>query len=244
MPISPTQTAPGRYEQTFEADAPGNYVLGLAFTGQEGERGQLRGGTSVNSGPELRELASNYANIEAVARRTGGRVLDPFDPDDAGLFDRQWVTAAGVARALPRTSSPTPVWDLLIPVLVALVLLDVAARRIAWDWLSTKTAAANAAERVRAFTLAGSSKAPDRRPVAKPDPAARREQAARKFEATGVGGSLADVTGGATAKPVPKDRAGARPKVVQGERKGEGGMSSLMEAKRRAREKIEREREG
>ena len=45
-----------------------------------------------------------------------------------------------------------PVWDMLIPVLLGLILLDVATRRIAWDWQSTKRMAAAAAGKVREFT--------------------------------------------------------------------------------------------
>ena len=43
-------------------------------------------------------------------------------------------------------------WDILIPILLGLILLDVAIRRIAWDWNSTKRLATVAATRVRDFT--------------------------------------------------------------------------------------------
>ena len=260
IPVRPTQTAPGRYEAEFDAPAPGNYVVGLAFTGEEGGAGQLRGGTSVNGTPELRNLQSDFSAIQAVARRTGGRVLEPFEPQAAGLFARQWTGLDGETRELRRTSSFTPIWDLLIPVLIGLILLDVAIRRIAWDWLSTKQAAANTADNVRAYLLAGSrrgreeQKSLDALRATRQDSAARQAVAAgrpdpgRKYEpAAGrtIEGDLSSVIGGATNAPIPKDRPNAKPKADAGERPGEaGGMSSLMEAKRRARERIEKEREG
>jgi uncharacterized membrane protein len=262
--VRPVQVAPGRYEAQFDAEAPGNYVVGLSFTGEGTDAGQLRGGTSVNGSPELRELRSDYGRIREVASRTGGRVLPAFEPQSAGLFARTWTGPDGGLLELRRTSSFTPIWDILIPLAIALVLLDVALRRIAWDWLSVQAAAANSAEAVRGYTLAGSRRGRDGEQPATLDAlrgarqgtAARQEELVaagrpdpgRKFEAgPGVEGDLTSVIGGATDAPLPKSRPNARPKADR-ERPGEagasgGGMGSLMEAKRRAREKMQRERD-
>ena len=73
-------------------------------------------------------------------------------------------------------------------------------------------------------------------PVARPDPT-RKFDAGRDVPA----GELSDVIGGATDKPVPKGPAGkVTPKGQQGDKPGTGGggMSDLMEAKRRARERM------
>ena len=53
------------------------------------------------------------------------------------------------ARRFTPTASPLPIWDILIPILLGLIIVDVATRRIAWDWLATKRMAASAAERAR-----------------------------------------------------------------------------------------------
>src|SRR5438105_848167 len=100
-------------------------------------------GMVVNQSPELRELKSNNSLLQQVAQRTGGRVLEPWNPDAANLFDR---------ADLPPSSSPLPIWDILIPILLALLLIDVAIRRIAWDWQSTKRMAFAARDYVRSFT--------------------------------------------------------------------------------------------
>src|SRR5204863_1299030 len=126
------------------------------------------------------------------------------------------------------------VWDLLVPLLLVLILMDVATRRIAWDW---KAMQSFAADQVRGFTVttrkvesaatldslkrvrdevveqkfkqpegAGSGATPP--PIAgaaRPDPKA-------KFEAKGVEGDISQVVGGATDKPVPPPPKHVQPK--------------------------------
>ncbi|MEM6562468.1 MAG: hypothetical protein AAF656_12765, partial [Planctomycetota bacterium] len=237
QPVRLQQVGPGKYEGTFDASADGNYVVGLQYTSPEGEQGRLRGGTTVNGAPELRDLATDMGTLLEIAERTGGRVLEPFDSVGVSLFTRE---------GLKRSASPSPIWDLLIPVAIALLLLDVAIRRIALDYLTVKSALSTGAERTRGFFMAGSrqgrveqneslDRLRDTREGKAPEPVA-----SRKFEATGVQGDLTDVIGGATDKPIPKDHPTAKPKVEQ----AEGGMASLMEAKRRAREKMKKDQEG
>jgi hypothetical protein len=246
------QTGPGTYSTDFDAKEPGNYVVVVNYRGSKGEDGMLLSGMAVNASPELRELKSNRSAIEQVAQRTGGRVLKPWDVAGEDLFTRD---------GLKITSSPLPIWDILIPVLLGLILVDVATRRIAWDWLATKKMAAATANRVRSFTttrqvetrstldalarvrtegtdrLRGEDQpaAPQRTPATvaapRPDPSA-------KFEARGsaVEGDISKVVGGATDKPIPKAPKKIEPK---GAPSSTGSMSSLMEAKRRARQQIE-----
>ncbi len=83
----------------------------------------------MNDSPELRSLRSNETILRQVADRTGGRILPAFDATAADVFTR-----VGVKRA----ASPLPVWDLLLPFLLGLLLLDVAIRSIAWDLASMK----------------------------------------------------------------------------------------------------------
>lgn len=246
------QTGPGNYGAEFDAKEPGNYVVVLQYRGTGGEEGVLLGGMAVNSSPELRELQSNRAAIDQIAQRTGGRILNPWDVDGAALFTRD---------GLKVTSSPLPIWDLLIPILLGLILVDVATRRIAWDWLATKKMAAAAANRVRSFTTtrkvetrstldalarvrtegADRLRTDEDTPVKPPAvPATPRPSPTAKFEARGtaVEGDISKVVGGATDKPIPKAPKKVEPKGAPGAASG-GGMGSLMEAKRRARQQIE-----
>ena len=55
-------------------------------------------------------------------------------------------------RVCSPNASPLPIWDILIPILLALMITDVAIRRIAWDWTSTKRMATNARDYVMSFT--------------------------------------------------------------------------------------------
>jgi hypothetical protein len=73
-------------------------------------------------------------------------------------------------------------------------------------------------------------------PAGRPDPT-------RKFEARGEApqGDLSQLVGGASDKPVPQGPAGRKvtPKGQQPDKPGQGGgMGDLMEAKRRARERM------
>jgi uncharacterized membrane protein len=239
------QTGPGRYEGTFDMNDPGTYVAVMQYRDQNGEEGFLPvSGIAMNSSPELRDLHSNDALLKDIAARTNGRVITPFAPESANLFDHD---------NLPEAISSLPVWDILIPILLGLILVDVATRRIAWDWIAIKRYVATSTGFVRSFTetrkvetrggiealqrvkseaeagkpAVSSGKAPAI-PPPRPDPKA-------KFEAKGVEGDISNVVGGATDKPIP-----AAPKKIEpkGAQTPGGGMSSLMEAKRRAQQKI------
>ena len=258
IPIRPVQTAPGRYEAEFPAKLAGSYVVNVAYRDREGKPGQLLSGVAVNASPELRDLKSNEARIREVAQATGGRVIDtPFDVVSAQLFRRE---------GLWKTASPLPVWDLLVPFLLALIIVDVAVRRIAWDWQSTKRMAASTAAFVRSYTttrrvetrstvdaLAG-VKQRTAEQLAKPgDPAVGtaavppppRPNPKMKFEAKGeaakaAAGDITAVVGGATNKAIPPPPKNVQPKGMPA---GAGEhLGGLMAAKKRAQQQI-REKE-
>jgi hypothetical protein len=241
-----TQVGPGVYEGTFPITDPGNYIAILNYTGAGNQRGFLLGGVANNSSPETRELQSNDNLLEQVAERTGGRMLAAFAPD-VNLFSRE---------NMPVASSPLPVWDVLLPFLLALVIVDVAVRRIAWDWLSTKRALAGAATWVRSYTTVrkvgntertmgalkqvrgavAEQRFKPKEDAARPQADARPDPKA-KFEAkAGVSGDITQIVGGATDKPVPPPPKKIQPKGQQGE--APNTMGGLMAAKRRAQDKI------
>jgi hypothetical protein len=233
-------------------------VAQLVYQGPAGKSGMIPAGMAVNASPELRELKSNDAAIRQVADKTGGRILEPWASTAANLFSRE---------GLMRTASPLPIWDILIPILLSLIILDVAIRRIAWDWASTKKFAFATAERVRGFTVIRKvesrqtldalkrvreevaetkfkteEEVPISAPGAAADTALPRPDPKAKFQAKGVEGDITKLVGGASDKPIPPPPKKIEPK---GAGVGEGGhTSSLLEAKRRAQQKIkEREKE-
>ena len=249
------QTGPGTYTADFPVAAEGNYVVRLSYTGQDGKQGWAVSGLVVNDSPEMRELKSNDLLAYRIAEMTGGRVLSPFDVESANLFSRDGLTV---------NSSPLPVWDILIPILLGLVLIDVASRRIAWDWLATKKLAAAMALRVRQFTLTRQVEAKptldalkrvrdevaetrfkqsEQPPSGAGAPAAPSPDRKAKFEAKdAVDGDITQVVGGATSKPVPPPPKETTPKGMRG---GAGDHTgSLLEAKRRAQQKIREKEQG
>jgi uncharacterized membrane protein len=250
------QTGPGTYSADFDARQSGNYVAIVNYAGPKGDRGTIPSGMAVNSSPELRDLHSNETVLREIANRTHGDVFKAFDVNAPEVFRRE---------GLKPSESPLPIWDILIPILLGLIIVDVATRRIAWDWASTKKMAQSASERVRGFTTtrkvesaatlgalkqvrkdvaeqkfrpseAGQEMTGAAAPPSRPDPHA-------KFEAKGVEGDISRLVGGASDKPVPPAPKKPQPKGEQPEGPG-SHTSSLLEAKRRAQQKIkEREKE-
>ncbi|MDW8261832.1 MAG: hypothetical protein RMJ35_04835, partial [Phycisphaerales bacterium] len=134
----------GTYEGTFDAREPGNYVAMLNWRGTRADQsGYLLSGMVVNTSPELRDLRSNAAALERVRAATGGRLLPAFDAAAANLFTRQ---------GLRPSVSPQPVWDRLVYLALALILIDVAIRRIAWDWQAVQRTFRRFLEFVKSFT--------------------------------------------------------------------------------------------
>jgi hypothetical protein len=183
--VRAVQTAPGRYEAEFPAGEAGNYVVGLSYAGKNGRGGQLRSGAVMNTSPEMRDLKSNEARLREVATRTGGRIVEPpFDPTATRLFRRE---------GLYRSASLSPVWDLLIPVLLGLFIVDVAVRRIALDRESVTRSAAFIAGFIRSRTTT------------------------RRVETRGAIDALAGVRGRereVIVPPAPAPRAPSNPRVV------------------------------
>ncbi len=252
------QIGPGTYQGEFEANDPGNYVAMLNYQGGAGKSGAMLTGMAVNASPELRELKSNEAALRQVADKTGGRILDPFKVATANLFTRE---------GLVRTASPLPIWDILIPILLSLIIVDVAIRRIAWDWNATKKFAFATADKVRGFTVIRKVETRDtldafkrvkeevaqsqfkvdeesiKPPLTSPEPVVARPDPKAKFEAKSkVEGDITQLVGGATDKPVPPPPKKIEPK---GAPRGIGEhTSSLLEAKRRAQQKIREKEQG
>ncbi len=244
-PIDPhlVQTGPGRYEGDFDLHDMGTYVAVMQYTDQDGNVGNLPvAGLSVKSSAESRDLHSNDTFLDEIRERTGGRVLPAFDVENSDFFNHQ---------GLPPAINSLPIWDLLIPILLALVLIDVAARRIAWDPAALRRYAAASAQTVRSFTttrkvetrisldalkrIRDEAQTASRSPEGQKSDAQMRPDPMAKFQAKGVEGEIASLVGGAMDKPIP-----SAPKMVEpkGGAASGGGMSNLMEAKRRAQQKI------
>ena len=253
VPVKLNAIGPGTYVGTFDAKTAGNYVAAIQYTGKDGS-GVFPTGAAMNSEPEYRKLKSDDRLLHEIAARTNGHVID-FGATGTDIFRREGLTV---------TSSPLPVWDVLLPILLGLMILDVATRRIAWDWTAIKRYGATAAASVRGFTVVhkvesrssvdalkrvrdevadtrGKPAEPGGKPAA--TPAARPDPKAKFTAPKGVEGDITQVVGGATDKPVPPPPKKIEPKGAPASGPG-GHTGSLLEAKRRAQQQIKKKEDG
>ncbi len=240
-----TQTGPGRYETTFDARDAGSYIVNLAYrmgSGASATSGNLQTGVSVAFSPEFKELTDNQALLSELARRTGGRMLDP--PDLPNTFDIQ---------NLPRAETRSAIWEDLIRLMLLLFLVDVAIRRIAVHPLELarklrgyirelaggrRTAEQSAAvletlkgtrERLKEARASESGPAPQRGARYEAQPS---EQRVTQDLSRALGGA-SEIDAPIVAKPTAK-----RPASSEGDY-----TSRLLKAKRKAQDDIEREKQ-
>jgi Ca-activated chloride channel family protein len=103
--VDAVQTAPGRYEAQWPAQAPGTYSVVVAAADARGPVGTRAAGLVVPYSPELREPGGNPALLAQLAETTGGRLLRR--PEEAfregrgtGTEDAWPPVAAAAAAAL------------------------------------------------------------------------------------------------------------------------------------------------
>lgn len=150
IPVRLRQTAPGRYEASVPATAPGNYVVALSPRRGDRRLAPVIGGATQSSNPEFRRYRSNRARLEQIAQLTGGRVLQITNPQAVDLFDRS---------GMPPSISALPAWRTILWWALFVMLLDVAARRLAWDTELLRKLAAKAVARVTPAHVRGTEAA-------------------------------------------------------------------------------------
>jgi uncharacterized membrane protein len=126
VPITLDAVGPGAFAADLPASEQGNYIVSLFTESQGGSQQYVYGGATREPGNELRAFASDRALLVQVAELTGGRVLDPRQHEADLLFRRDGT--------LSPSRSLKPLWRPLLVVLIVLFLLDVASRRVAWDF--------------------------------------------------------------------------------------------------------------
>ena len=157
-PVELVQTAPGKYEATFEnADASGNYFVNLGYRGADGNQGVISSGVSVPYSDEYRELRSNPATLENIATLTKGET-NFFKTYPDGRADLQ-RTLSGVDHFRRDANLINPrafadLWPTLLWLASILFLFDVAVRRIAPDVDRIRRTIANQWKRFRGEEVA------------------------------------------------------------------------------------------
>jgi hypothetical protein len=109
------QTAIGVYEAEFEADRAGAYLAGVVGDGGR----QATVGGMVAFSPEYRDFEANTHLLSEIARQTGGRM----EPRLEEIFRREG----------PPVRAAREVTAALLALAIALLLIEVAARRLYFD---------------------------------------------------------------------------------------------------------------
>lgn len=111
------QTGPGHYEAKFPTKDVGAYLMNLMHMEGEDMRGSQVLGLSVNHSPEFDDPEPNLHLLRRLAESSGGKVLDP-EKDSPFQHDRQ------------KTFQARDLWEWLLKFAIVLFPLDVAVRRI------------------------------------------------------------------------------------------------------------------
>ncbi len=243
------QIGPGRYEGTFDASEVGTYMVSMATGDGDGVEAVISG-AALSYSPEYEASRSNEEFLERIAEESGGVVVtagyNPFRHD------------------LPPTSRPRPLWPLLLLIGLLLVPVDVFLRRVYVDWgeLFGKVSAAisnmfliltgRGAKRhagrdeKMGSLLATKQRVKEDRDKAKEDDQVRKEFRKRLEEGSegrAEGTSVFDAPKAGGGTPVRRSKETVAPTESTHRPVPGGSLGGLKEAKRRARQKMENEKD-
>lgn len=122
------QVGSGRYTGEVDNLGAGVHVV-IASPKQAGQPlHPTIAGLQITGVDEFKHLSADPQALIDLANRTGGRVFDLGDPSSANLFDR---------TGLIERQSLQPIWTVLLVIAFVLFVLDLAARRVAFDrWIA------------------------------------------------------------------------------------------------------------
>ncbi|MEO1583819.1 MAG: VWA domain-containing protein [Planctomycetota bacterium] len=247
-PVVLDQIAPGEYAATIPAGEPGNYIAIVRPASNGGPLQPVLGGATGADSLEYRRLASDRPRVERIARAAGGDIRSLESLNAAELFDRTGV---------PPRRAQTPLRDELLILTLALLLLDVAARRIAWDrFLGDRAATANEADAASVDLsairrTARSTSDADRRVTLSDEDAAavarearrKRSEARRKqrpaAEPSEAPQAPAPPPAGGHPRPKITEEPNTQPKQKAGSQADRDEPGGLLAAKRRARDRFD-----
>jgi Mg-chelatase subunit ChlD len=132
FPLSLTQTAVGRYEGSFAAQAAGSYFV---MVQPAAGKAPLRAGVNVGYSDEFRNLESNRPLLESIAtlrppEGPSGQIASPLEVDS----DLEELLAIDpFRRDLPPATTRRAVWPLCVMIGSAIFFSDVLVRRVRLD---------------------------------------------------------------------------------------------------------------
>jgi Ca-activated chloride channel family protein len=239
-----SQVGPGRYEGRFPSSATGSYLVDVALEDAQGRRsgGSVQATVSVPYSREFRSTRDNSALLRAVAERTGGEAHTIAGISAGALFDRRGMSPPRSSRRM---------WDLMAIIAAAILVIDVAVRRLAVDrgswgefisvftgggssasadplaaWRRARSAAAVRTVPAATEPFRGGATADGAREASATQPDARidRRRESRPITHTGTGSGPGEGTGGTTARQVPESQ------------ETDSALERLRAAKRRVRD--------
>ena len=245
------QIGPGRYEASVRAEPGSSYVVLVGATQGGRQITPVMGVVSAPAGAEQLRFGVDAPFLERIAAATGGAVIEAERVDRGWAFDRSGLVPKRVLR---------PLWRELLPWILCVMLLDVGTRRVAWDRLFSERFGEGLGRRAREATatrgegsartlgslraVRGGGAANSTGALTEEDAArVRREQAARRMasrveEARAAFGAPAGARNEDTS-PAPSEAGGS---ATEAAKPNQAEESALMAAKRRARERMERDR--
>src|SRR5207244_10613173 len=113
------QTAPGRYEGTFDAPEVGQYILSIGYKDRDGRQKVQTAGAAVPYSPEYRELQANTATLTRLAEVTGGKFYPPL-----GAKPKEDPRRLVFRRERRATTAPQDLWPALLLAAALLFPLD------------------------------------------------------------------------------------------------------------------------
>ncbi len=247
------QTAPGKYEATFEAaDASGNYFVNLGYRGAGGVQGVVSSGVSVPYSDEYRELRSNPSTLETIASLTNGQVLNWKHRPDGSLDVSRTLAEADHFRRDAGLINPkafTALWPNLLWLACMLFLGDVGVRRVAPDFDRIRKAAVDQWKKLRGQEVAPRVEYMEKLKSRKAEVGEQldRSRAATRFEAPPVAAAPLDEpwlegpAGPEAAKPEHKkpDQPGLAPETKAPE--PESYTNRLLRAKQKVWEERDKD---
>ncbi|MEW4456235.1 VWA domain-containing protein [Bremerella sp. JC817] len=126
------QVAPGRYEAEFEAENAGPHFLAVS---PEAGKSPVRIGINVQNAQEFRDRSDNLPMLGRLAALTppGGKPGEVFNLD---MTPEQLanIESTPFRHDLPKASSQSPIWFLILVTSAALFVVDIANRRVLWGF--------------------------------------------------------------------------------------------------------------
>ncbi len=133
-PVSFTQTAPGRYQGSFETGRPGFHFVSAAYTDATGQTGFVQTPVLVPQSPELRTIRSNLRLLRRIIKLA----------DLEQRFLRFGLEQSVFQSALPPAVTLHNPMELLLMIAILCFFADVFVRRVsldkadlrqAWAWM-------------------------------------------------------------------------------------------------------------